>query len=141
MNEVLRQLGTISQCQTPTRLGGQIGERQKDARLRLSGTARRELKMKTGGPCAPVLFFPISTRVNPAMWGRMSLPHRDKSQSPEFYGRYRCKADICGQAVSAEPAANDPLRSFTPDNIGSVRSMGHQRAPSVPFAIKNKIAN
>ena len=45
----------------------------------------------------------------------------------------------CGPQ-GGSPGLN-PLRSFTPDNIDSVRSMGHQRAPSVPFAIKNKIAD
>jgi hypothetical protein len=35
--------------------------------------------------------------------------HRDKSQSPEFTVGIDGKADICGQAVSAEPVANDPV--------------------------------
>ena len=45
----------------------------KRSRLRLSGTARRELEMKTGAPELP-FSFSISTRVNPAMCGRMSAP-------------------------------------------------------------------
>jgi hypothetical protein len=43
---------------------------------------------------------------------RPQVAHRDKSQSPEFTVGIDAKADICGQAVSAEPAANDPLRSW-----------------------------
>ena len=30
---------------------------------------------------------------------------------PRIYGRYSCKADICGQAVSAEAVPNDPIRT------------------------------
>ena len=35
------------------------------------------------------------------------MAHSDKSQSPEFTVGV-AKADICGQAVSAKPAAIDP---------------------------------
>ena len=39
------------------------------------------------------------------------LAHRDKPQSPEFTVGIDAKPDICGQAVSAEFAANDPDRT------------------------------
>jgi hypothetical protein len=47
---------------------------------------------------------------------------------PRIYRRYRCKADICGQAVSAEPVANDPgcvktLEAF----IGTQQRKSHLR--------------
>ena len=40
-----------------------------------------------------------------------ALAHRDKSRSPEFTVGIDAKADICGQAVSAEPVANDPQQT------------------------------
>jgi hypothetical protein len=55
-------------------------------------------------------------------------------------GRREHVAIALAEPEEAQQRLN-PLRSFTPDNIDSVRSMGHQRAPSVPFAIKNKIAD
>jgi hypothetical protein len=61
------------------------------------------------------------------------LPRANAASCPHL-----AYADI---RVLKEESGFDPLRSFTPDNIDSVRSMGHQRAPSVPFAIKNKIAD
>ena len=58
---MLRQLGTIRQCQNPTQLGGQIRERQKqkDARLRLFG---REPEMKTGAAVLPFSFSDLDAR-------------------------------------------------------------------------------
>ena len=140
MNEVLRQLGTISQCQTPTRLGGQIGERQKDARLRLSGTARRKLKMKTGGLVLPFSFF-RSRRASIRRCGGECRLHIATNPKAQNLRSVSMQSGHLWTSGLGRPATNDPLRSFTPDNIGSVRSMGHQRAPSVPFAIKNKIAD
>jgi hypothetical protein len=55
----------------PTRLGGQIGERQKDARLRLSGTARRELEMKTGAPVLPFSFSDLDARQSGDVWANV----------------------------------------------------------------------
>ena len=69
------------------------------------------------------------------------MAHRDKSQSPEFTIGIDAKRTFVDKRSRPNVQRMTPLRSFTPDNIDSVRSMGHQRAPSVPFAIKNKIAD
>ena len=71
MNEVLRQLGADQPLPNPTRLGGQIGESQKDTRLRLSGTARRELEMKTGAPVLPFCFSEINARQSGDVWANV----------------------------------------------------------------------
>jgi hypothetical protein len=69
------------------------------------------------------------------------MAHRDKSQSPEFTIGIDAKRTFVDKRSRPNVQRMTPLRSFTPDNIYSVWSMGHQSAPSVPFAVKNKIAD
>jgi hypothetical protein len=69
------------------------------------------------------------------------MAHRDKSQSPEFTIGIDAKRTFVDKRSRPNVQRMTPLRSFTLDNIDSVWSMGNQSAPSVPFAVKNKIAD